>query len=126
LWIDFHDAICPQQQTSNTINIFDSSVTVTLDKSSPQTCANYVIVNADFAGGVPPYSLTWLDGVTQTAPVGITRLTKSFSVPPPSGTFGVSTAHDNVCTLKVSPPITVTAKPSALFSTSGTFCAGLP
>ncbi|HYU26895.1 MAG TPA: hypothetical protein VEO74_16910, partial [Thermoanaerobaculia bacterium] len=126
LWLDFHDAVCPLEQTSNTLVIYDAGVSVTIDKSSAQSCSNYVIVNADFAGGFPPYSITWLDGVTQTTPIGVTRLTRSFSVNLPSGTFGITAAHDNMCTLKVPPPITVSGKPSALFSTSGTYCAGLP
>jgi hypothetical protein len=124
LWLEFKDALCPQTQTSNTINILDGSVTVALDNSSSQTCARAVYLNADFAGGVPPYTLTWSDGVTQTAPIGVTRLTRYFSVPQPSATLGVSAAHDAVCALKVSPPIAVTGKPLAQFYLNGQYCVG--
>lgn len=119
-WLEFRDSSCPQTQTSNTLRIEDGSVTVALNKYSEQSCASYVTVNADFVGGVPPYTLTWLDGVTQTTLDA--HLSRSFNVFPPSGIFGVSAAHDAVCPLTVTPPITVTGKPSSLFGGNGNYC----
>lgn len=124
LWVEFHDSICPLTQTSNTLGIEDPSVTVTLSPFSPQSCASNITLNADFAGGTPPYTLTWLDGVTQSAPIGVTRISRSFNVPQPSGTFGVSAAHDAVCSLTVTPPVTVSGRPYAAFYNSGGFCSG--
>jgi hypothetical protein len=124
LSLEFKDSSCPFTQTSNTLVIDDGVVTVSFDKSSLTSCATSVTLDADVTGGVPPYSVTWSDGVTQSQPAGsiISHFVHSFSVLLPSGTFGVSAAHDAVCSLKVPPPLTATAKPSASFETVGTYC----
>jgi hypothetical protein len=121
LSLEFRDSSCPFTQTSNILLIVDGAVAVSFDQGSLRSCATGVILDADVSGGVPPYSITWSDGVTQTQPVG-SHFTHSFTVPLPSGTFGVSAAHDTVCSLKISPPLTATGKPSASFETVGSYC----
>ena len=128
LSLSFHDSTCPFMQNSNTLLIDDGVITVSFDRSSAQNCTNTVVVDADVAGGTPPFSITWLDGVTQSQPAGssVTHFVRSFSVPLPSGTFGVASGHDAVCKLRLAPSsmVSATGKPSAVFSTSGTFCPG--
>ncbi|HKS23486.1 MAG TPA: hypothetical protein VJZ76_11855 [Thermoanaerobaculia bacterium] len=120
LSLEFRDSSCPVKQTSNTLLVDDGIVTVSFDKSSSKSCASSVLIDADVSGGSPPYSITWSDGVTQTQ-LG-SHFTRSFSVPMPSGTFGVSTAHDAACSLKITPPLTVAAKASASFHMVGRLC----
>lgn len=128
LSLEFKDASCPFTQTSNTIVIDDGSVAVSFDRSSLTSCTRTVIIDADVTGGTPPFSITWSDGVTQSQPVGsaVSHFVRSFNVPLPSGTFGVASAHDAVCQLKLLSPATLgaTGKPSASFYLNGNFCTG--
>ncbi|HKS23488.1 MAG TPA: hypothetical protein VJZ76_11865 [Thermoanaerobaculia bacterium] len=128
LSLEFRDSSCPFTQSSNTLAVDDGTVTVSFDKSSSTACASFVTLDADVSGGTPPFSITWSDGVTQSQPTGsaLTHFTHTFSVPLPSGAFGVKSAKDPVCSLKLAAPtmLSATGKPSSQFYTGGTYCSG--
>lgn len=115
---------------SNQLEFRDpGSVTLSLDPRTAAACqpiGTGVIVYATITNGVPPYTLIWSDGFSQTLPVNASpQVTRTVTLPASGLSLGITTAHDAGCNLTVgSPPIVVNASQSALFSISGAICTG--
>jgi len=127
LTLQLSDATCgPVRSTNDLAFGAPGNVVVTFDPSISTSClpaGSAVKVLANVVNGFPPYTLTWSDGFTQTVssstPLPVTRF---LTIPAAGLTAGITAAHDAVCTLTVSQPISLSAIQNSRFVVSGTFC----
>lgn len=124
----FSDATCGPV-SSNIVEFEDPpAVALSLDPSTAGSClpiGTGVKVIAKIPGGLPPFSITWSDGVVQNFPANfIGSFTRTVTLPAAGLTLGITSGHDALCPLK--PPanqLSVGATPNATFFLSGQVCA---